>query len=250
MTPESYKAQAKRLSKHLKDKHGLSISHSAALEAVASSHGFRDWNTLCVIGDKDDSIPDDPWCVTLIGFDGMPHTNLIYGRSEAIWYFSTVVYAIQSLLPSFATICVGEDDDAVLTGLYLYCKQKDKDGSFEPYVILTQGSTAHRASMLPRESKQFIDMDFVQIAKFIDETLDSRGLDDVDNRFRELSHSFYALHLAADTSEQILDQGIENSLSIKSHTAASVMDTIWKAMQDTRFMVGTSARVVRFKDDE
>lgn len=40
------KAQAKRLRTHF-GALGHSLSHSQALEAVAKSHGFKDWNTAC-----------------------------------------------------------------------------------------------------------------------------------------------------------------------------------------------------------
>ena len=40
------KAQAKALRRALQAQ-GISISHSQTLEAVASQHGMKDWNTLC-----------------------------------------------------------------------------------------------------------------------------------------------------------------------------------------------------------
>lgn len=49
---EAAKAQAKALRAALSDE-GREISHSAALELVAKSHGLRDWNTLhAAIGNR------------------------------------------------------------------------------------------------------------------------------------------------------------------------------------------------------
>lgn len=44
-SPDAAKAQARALRAALSAE-GRDISHSAALELVAKSHGFRDWNTL------------------------------------------------------------------------------------------------------------------------------------------------------------------------------------------------------------
>jgi hypothetical protein len=43
-SPDGLKAQAKRLRDAMAQS-GTALSHSAALEAVARQHGFRDWNT-------------------------------------------------------------------------------------------------------------------------------------------------------------------------------------------------------------
>lgn len=45
-TSEQLKSQAKRLRAHLSSK-GVAFSHSECLEAIASTHGFKDWNTAC-----------------------------------------------------------------------------------------------------------------------------------------------------------------------------------------------------------
>lgn len=44
LTPDALKTQAKRLRETLAQA-GTPFSHSAALEAVAKQHGYRDWNT-------------------------------------------------------------------------------------------------------------------------------------------------------------------------------------------------------------
>lgn len=46
MTIEFFKAQASRLADHLADKHGIKLKRASVLEAIASVHGVRDWNTL------------------------------------------------------------------------------------------------------------------------------------------------------------------------------------------------------------
>lgn len=43
-----YKQQAARLAEHLSAVHKFRLKHASALEAVASLHGAKDWNTLCV----------------------------------------------------------------------------------------------------------------------------------------------------------------------------------------------------------
>ncbi|MCC3859581.1 glyoxalase superfamily protein [Pseudemcibacter aquimaris] len=45
MNIENLKSQAKRLREYLSDQN-IKLSHSAALEAIAKQHGYRDWNTL------------------------------------------------------------------------------------------------------------------------------------------------------------------------------------------------------------
>lgn len=53
---EAAKAQAKALRAAL-EAEGREISHSAALELVAKSHGMRDWNTLsAAIGNRPDPV--------------------------------------------------------------------------------------------------------------------------------------------------------------------------------------------------
>lgn len=44
----SYKQQARRLREAMQEQGG-SMTHGAALEMVARSHGFRDWNTLAAL---------------------------------------------------------------------------------------------------------------------------------------------------------------------------------------------------------
>lgn len=44
ITRDDAKGQAKRLRSHLAAR-DLSLSHAQALEAVAATHGYRDWNT-------------------------------------------------------------------------------------------------------------------------------------------------------------------------------------------------------------
>ena len=56
MANEAYKARARRLVAHLKSKHNVSLSHSAALEAIAAEEGARDWNTLAARNTADDAI--------------------------------------------------------------------------------------------------------------------------------------------------------------------------------------------------
>lgn len=56
MANEAYKARARRLAAHLKAKHNLSMSHSAALEAIAAEEGTRDWNTLAARSTEADSM--------------------------------------------------------------------------------------------------------------------------------------------------------------------------------------------------
>jgi hypothetical protein len=46
MSTDVFKAQASRLAHHLSDKHGIKLKHGSVLEAIASVHGVRDWNTL------------------------------------------------------------------------------------------------------------------------------------------------------------------------------------------------------------
>lgn len=46
MNTALYKAQAKRLAKHLADKHGVRLKHASVLEAISALHGAKDWNTL------------------------------------------------------------------------------------------------------------------------------------------------------------------------------------------------------------
>jgi len=46
MSVSDYKIQAERLAKHLATKHGITLKHSSILEALAATHGCKDWNTL------------------------------------------------------------------------------------------------------------------------------------------------------------------------------------------------------------
>jgi len=46
MSKDLYKAQAARLADHLTTKHGVKLKSASILEAVATLHGARDWNTL------------------------------------------------------------------------------------------------------------------------------------------------------------------------------------------------------------
>ena len=45
MSVENLKADARRLAAHLSKKFGYNLSHTAALEALAASRGYKDWNT-------------------------------------------------------------------------------------------------------------------------------------------------------------------------------------------------------------
>ena len=47
MSNATFKLQAKHLRTYLSEQ-GIDINHSRALEAVARSHGFKDWNTASV----------------------------------------------------------------------------------------------------------------------------------------------------------------------------------------------------------
>lgn len=47
-TIKTLKSQARRLRSHLAEQH-ISLSHSQTLEAIAASHGFKDWNTACAL---------------------------------------------------------------------------------------------------------------------------------------------------------------------------------------------------------
>ncbi|PRP92441.1 hypothetical protein ENSA5_49040 [Enhygromyxa salina] len=48
-TSSGLKAQAKRLRTHLAEQEGITLSHSQTLEAVAGSHGYKDWNTAAAL---------------------------------------------------------------------------------------------------------------------------------------------------------------------------------------------------------
>jgi hypothetical protein len=54
---QALKSQAKGLRKHLADK-GVEFTHSQALEAVAHSHGHKDWNTAVAEADMDDAVQE------------------------------------------------------------------------------------------------------------------------------------------------------------------------------------------------
>jgi len=54
---QALKTQAKGLRKHLKDQ-GVDFTHSQALEAVAHSHGHKDWNTAVAEVDLDDAVQE------------------------------------------------------------------------------------------------------------------------------------------------------------------------------------------------
>lgn len=46
MSSDIYKAQAKRLGQHLLRAHHLKLPYAALLEAIAATHGARNWNVL------------------------------------------------------------------------------------------------------------------------------------------------------------------------------------------------------------
>lgn len=50
MSAEQFKNQAARLSEHLATVYGFKLKRAGALEAVAASLGFADWNTLAAVG--------------------------------------------------------------------------------------------------------------------------------------------------------------------------------------------------------
>ncbi|MFK0335402.1 glyoxalase superfamily protein [Rhizobium sp. NPDC090275] len=53
---DDLKAQAKRL-RGAMESSGTPISHSAALELIASQHGVRDWNTLSALASRPNTPP-------------------------------------------------------------------------------------------------------------------------------------------------------------------------------------------------
>jgi hypothetical protein len=56
-TIPAFKAQARRLRTGLADG-GHTLSHGAALELVARQHGYRDWNTLSALAERDPTVAD------------------------------------------------------------------------------------------------------------------------------------------------------------------------------------------------
>lgn len=81
MTIEFFKAQASRLADHLADKHGIKLKRASVLEAIASVHGVRDWNTLrasaaCL------SAPPDRYTEVQAGLADVPPHVLVIGSQD------------------------------------------------------------------------------------------------------------------------------------------------------------------------
>ncbi len=59
LTIDDLKSQARRLREAMSAA-GTPLTHSAALELVAKSHGARDWNTLSALAARTDNVPAPP----------------------------------------------------------------------------------------------------------------------------------------------------------------------------------------------
>lgn len=103
MSNDQFKSQAKRLAGHLLSRHGLTLSHSQALEAIACQYGARNWNTLRASGEPlfvPPEAPDVPFfnptftghsCIT--GFPGSGKSLVVRSYLErALWQGSSVLY--------------------------------------------------------------------------------------------------------------------------------------------------------------
>jgi hypothetical protein len=78
-----YKDQAKRLRAALAED-GIAVSHSRALELVASQHGARDWNTLAAVPARPSAIPFSVGDHVEGSFNGMPARGRIFGLEQTI----------------------------------------------------------------------------------------------------------------------------------------------------------------------
>ncbi|MDN0082430.1 glyoxalase superfamily protein [Crenobacter sp. SG2305] len=67
------KNQAKRLRKHLVETHNLPLSHSAALEAIASIQGFKNWDTLVGVGSPSTTNVASPYQTRTATINGVNH---------------------------------------------------------------------------------------------------------------------------------------------------------------------------------
>lgn len=84
MDTAMFKAQAVRLAQHLAAKHGVTLKHAAALEAVAALHGARDWNTLAA---SSPALPTSGPGVPAMAADTLeapsdPHITLVIGTTR------------------------------------------------------------------------------------------------------------------------------------------------------------------------
>jgi len=80
MTATSLKAEAKVLREE-RARAGMPITHGAALEAVARSHGFRDWNTARAALPERISTPVQVGERVKGAYLGQPFTGLIIGMT-------------------------------------------------------------------------------------------------------------------------------------------------------------------------
>ncbi|MGV8935934.1 MAG: glyoxalase superfamily protein [Allorhizobium sp.] len=65
ITVDELKSQARRLREAMSAK-GAGLTHSAALELVAKSHGARDWNTISALAARSDNAEQPPAVVGAI----------------------------------------------------------------------------------------------------------------------------------------------------------------------------------------
>lgn len=233
MTSDIYKQQAKRLSKFLKDRRGLELRHSETLEAIAAIHGKRNWNTLSA---ADSAVNESVYTVTIIGRGFFPHVSIARSLPEAMWAFLTAVHNVAALFrDDVELLCVGDDDDGWLSGMYLL----ETDG---PSVLVAMQTPFEVTNMtLPPEDdnlRALERMGFDDVAAMVNQTLPLAKRSDLTKSRDELRDALITRQLGVDHSAEMMAGWKEHAAHVGfPELPQDMREKIWKAMRTVNYQV-------------
>jgi hypothetical protein len=227
-TEEQFRDFAGKLKAKLKDKFNVVLGQSKILHAIAEINGFRNWQSLkATIDDREGR---EHWIVSVGLADTWTISVLATDRSSALTAFLADVESAIRLIPKeFGWEIVGQDVDALFSGLFFLVNDK-------PMVSMT------RVGLLSSVDGPDLDafsMDNAALAGLCHEALESVGTeDDANQRKKNALRTMVAIATTSTIEDEVLDTGARD-VSAGDRDALEVV----KALKDSKQFVTLSTYI-------
>ncbi|MNR71445.1 hypothetical protein D3C71_20710 [compost metagenome] len=153
MSVADLKAQANRLGAHLTNVHGVHIKHTSLLEAIAATHGARDWNTLLASYRAAPLNATPPAACPLKGAERPTQPLLIDGDLQDC--FSMQALLVSQQISAGGSVLLLDDSGTTTAGEHML-RTATRGGRAQDFVELnfSQPERSHRYSPIADGSAQ------------------------------------------------------------------------------------------------
>lgn len=241
MSLDQLKKHAKN-AQHLLEEFGIPgpVKLSEAQKFVARIHGYPDWDSAIRAQEAAElKAESGVFAVTTTDFSGVSHTTITRSRDTALASFFEMTYLLVHAAADGRFTVVGDDDDAVLTGLHLILG----DGQENSACVLSLTTPGRVVDEPGSISLRKAGQTFTQIASEIQSAIDLHAgkLDEAE--VERLKFSEAAFLLGTLLAEEMLNDA-RDAKSAQPAPSETTAKRTWKEMTLVRQSVVMTARVL------